>query len=63
MVLHLILGLSSYLKDFIAEYVWLEYSGIAGTVGLILLSMLMIIGMWVMNRNLRQSPIEIIVDV
>jgi len=59
----LTLGLSNYLKDFNSEYVWLKYAGSGGVVGLVLLSLLMIIGLWVINHKMRFNAIEKIIDV
>ena len=54
----LTLGLSNYLKDLNSEYVWLKYAGSGGVVGLVLLSLLMIIGLWVINHKMRFNAIE-----
>jgi len=59
----LTLGLSNYLKDLNSEYVWLKYAGSGGVVGLVLLSLLMIIGLWVINHKMRFNAIEKIIDV
>jgi len=59
----LTLGLSSYLNDVNGEYSWVKSSGIIGNFGLILLSLLMLIGLWVINHKMRYKTIENIIDV
>jgi hypothetical protein len=54
----LTLGISTYINGFKGDYSKMKYLGIGGIIGLSALSLLMIMGLWMINHKLRYVPIN-----
>ena len=56
--LTLTLSLSNYFRDVNGIFGWLKYSDFIGNIGLFLLVLIMLIGLWVINQKFRDMPLK-----
>lgn len=56
--LTLTLSLSNYFRDVNGIFGWLKYSDFIGNIGLLLLALIMLIGLWVINQKFRDMPLK-----